>query len=224
MKGPLKIVLPAVVLTMLSGCASSDFMAQRGRDAADIFTLTIGAGSGLKVRVGPIQPAIFQTADMAGLRAGQWLSNGNMLTDNNDASSLLPIIQKPRYSDPVVEHVFSRGRHKVSDYRTEKVIPHSRPQPTFWDSAFGHEIFSHGPGSMSRRRGKDIHAVSPYPFYTRGEPASYYTQIEVAGGLGLAIRLGFNPGELVDFIVGFSGGDLFGDDANPPPPGPPRPR
>ena len=212
MKASLHVTLVLPILILLGGCASSEFMTHRGRDAADIFTLTIGAGSGLKARVGPIQPGIFQTADMAGLRAGQWLSNGNLLTANNDVAGPLPVLTKPRYKDPLVTHVFTQGEHRVSDYRTPEVTPYSRPHTTFWESAFGHNVFSHGPGSISRARGKDIFAMSPFPFYTHGAPASYYTQVEVAGGLGMAIRIGFNPGELVDFVAGFTGADLFGDD------------
>ena len=34
----------------------------------------------------------------------------------------------------------------------------------------------------------------------------------MAGGLGLTARLGFNPGELADFIVGWFGSDLYDDD------------
>ena len=36
--------------------------------------------------------------------------------------------------------------------------------------------------------------------------------MEVAAGLVGGIRLGFNPGELLDFIMGFLGLDLYGDD------------
>jgi hypothetical protein len=40
----------------------------------------------------------------------------------------------------------------------------------------------------------------------------YYTEIEAVAGLGGSLRLGFNPGELLDFIVGWVGLDLFDDD------------
>ncbi|MBW7907400.1 MAG: hypothetical protein H3C50_00545 [Kiritimatiellae bacterium] len=44
-----------------------------------------------------------------------------------------------------------------------------------------------------------------------GSP-SYYTQIEVAGGLLLNVRLGFNPVELLDFLLGWVAVDIFDDD------------
>ena len=43
---------------------------------------------------------------------------------------------------------------------------------------------------------------------------SYLTQIEAVVGLGPTIRLGFNPGELLDFFFGWTTLDLFQDDLN----------
>ncbi len=40
----------------------------------------------------------------------------------------------------------------------------------------------------------------------------YYTQIEAVAGVGGGVRLGFNPGELLDFLFGLLGADVFGDD------------
>ncbi len=215
MKPRLCILVALALLPFVGGCATSNYGANRGWDAADIFTFTLGAGSGVKARVGPIQPAIFQNADMVGLRCGQWLADGNLTAVNNDASGPLPVITRPNYGDAVVGHVFTTGSYTVDEYRTRDIVPHSRPHWTHWDSAFGHEIFSHGPDSVSHARGKDILAMSPFPFYSNGSPAPYYTQIELAVGLGLALRIGLNIGELVDFILGFSGADLYGDDYTP---------
>jgi hypothetical protein len=40
----------------------------------------------------------------------------------------------------------------------------------------------------------------------------YFTQLEVVVGLGLSARLGFNPGELLDFTLGWFGIDIYNDD------------
>ena len=37
-------------------------------------------------------------------------------------------------------------------------------------------------------------------------------QFEVAAGLGGTVRLGFNPGEFIDFICGWFTIDIYGDD------------
>ncbi len=57
---------------MGSGCATSGYFAARLGDAADIFTATLGVGAGVKVRVGPIQPAFIYSDDVVGLRGGRF--------------------------------------------------------------------------------------------------------------------------------------------------------
>ena len=52
--------------------------------------------------------------------------------------------------------------------------------------------------------------------------ASYYTQAEVAAGLWWTLRLGINPGEALDFLLGWLRIDLFDDDVNRPGRRPPR--
>jgi hypothetical protein len=41
---------------------------------------------------------------------------------------------------------------------------------------------------------------------------AYFTQIEVVVGLGGSVKLGFNPGELLDFLLGWTTLDIFHDD------------
>ena len=43
-------------------------------------------------------------------------------------------------------------------------------------------------------------------------PHPYWTQIEIQAALGLSLRLGFNPGELLDFILGWTTMDIYNDD------------
>ena len=40
----------------------------------------------------------------------------------------------------------------------------------------------------------------------------YYTDIQIALGIGYGARLGFNPGELVDLLLGCIGIDIYKDD------------
>ena len=46
----------------------------------------------------------------------------------------------------------------------------------------------------------------------RGERPWYYTGLEAVAGAGLTFRLGLNPGELLDFVLGWTTLDIFGDD------------
>jgi hypothetical protein len=41
---------------------------------------------------------------------------------------------------------------------------------------------------------------------------SYFTQIEAVAGLGGTVKIGFNPGELIDFLLGWIKIDIFKDD------------
>ena len=72
-------------------------------------------------------------------------------------------------------------------------------------------------GERSAVRGKNVaYRPSGIPFWDPPPPESSnparWTQIEVAAGLLGGVRLGFNPGELLDFVLGFFGVDLYGDD------------
>jgi hypothetical protein len=50
--------------------------------------------------------------------------------------------------------------------------------------------------------GRRWYDVAPY----------YFTQVELVVGMGLSVRLGVNPGELLDFALGCLGADIYGDD------------
>jgi len=158
-----------------AGCSTPGYLADRGRDLADVATLTLGTGAGAKVRVGPLQAAAFSNSDLVGLRASQFLVDGNGLVFNDERYGFLP-------------------------FREEGA----------W---FGNEAFNHGLNSVSTRRGKQVLARSPLPLVVIGSGAPFYTQIEIAGGLCFTARVGLNPGELLDFFLGWAHVDIYGDDS-----------
>lgn len=167
-------------LLLAAGCASPGYWIDRRRDAADIFTATIGGGAGAKVRAGPLQLAMVENADIIGLKSGAFLADGNSLIINHELYTL--------------------------------------PIP-LTDVGFGYETYSPGPWTPAYERGKYVRAESKFPciILAEGNPA-YYTQLEVVAGLGLTARLGANPGELLDFILGWTGVDIFNDDLSVRPP------
>ena len=81
----------------------------------------------------------------------------------------------------------------------------------------GFDISNHG--EVVTQRGKEFSVATaflPTGWYDTDSmsklPLHYFTQIEVTAGAGLGFRVGFNPGELVDFILGWATLDLFKDD------------
>ena len=78
---------------------------------------------------------------------------------------------------------------------------------------FGHETFAHNcRHATSWQRGKGFIAHAPLPILGVAKQPEYYTQIEVVVGMFGSIRLGFNPGELLDFALGWTTLDIYSDD------------
>jgi len=106
-------------------------------------------------------------------------------------------------------------------------IAHGTPSFTIETTVYSWEIFyPQGHRGHPDDRNKSFEPVG-YPFVSyipsitigTGEKAaerppsySYYTQIDAfAGALG-GLRVGFNPGELVDFLLGWTTLDIYNDD------------
>ncbi len=169
-------------LAAISTGCATPYMVDRGRDAADIFTAAAGAGIGAKARVGPVGLGLLGNADWIGLRGGQLIA----YSDEGERYELCPTIS---------------------------------PCPTATGSCIGMsagDVFQSSPDGTAFARGKWYKAhspIMPIAVFT-GPPIThpFYTQIEVVLGLGATIRLGFNPGELLDFFLGWFTIDIYNDD------------
>jgi len=178
----------------LCGCSSTGhYWLDRSRDAADVVTATVGMGFGVKARCGPVNVGLFQGVDSSGLRGGEWR---------------VPL------------------GHDFNPYELTL-------------TAFSTELFGPFPRQVSKRRGKFFVAQGflgltlagrerhgswrglddagrRTVFFPKGllerELVPYYTQVEIAAGLFDSFRLGVNPGELLDFVLGWMCVDLWGDD------------
>ena len=162
------------VTICFTGCASP-YLADRGRDAADVFTLSAGPGAGIKARVGPVATGLFGGWDSYGLRGGRIL-DGPYPTGCESVPYMMNSLD------------LTLLLTDLSDL--------------------------HDPDLRSRRKEYSSDTVCLYPVNRdqRSAPLHYYTQLEVALGIGLTVRLGINLGELVDFIVGWTSYDILKDD------------
>ena len=162
---------PVLILAVLSGCAQRPgYFADRGRDAADIFTATAGYGLGAKAELGPLQIGLIGDRDLWGLRGGAVDSFDK--TENWEASVVFTTVLHFSPENPSVEE---RGKELC--------------------------LGSVGPILVEQASSKGSE-----------NDGSYYTQIEVAAGAGLNLRLGVNPGEMLDFALGWFGVDIYGAD------------
>ena len=180
-------VFVLVALTIASaGCG---YLSDRGRDVADVFTLTIGGGLGGTARVGPVHTGLFLGADVAGVRGG-----GVDAIEGESVDLLLGF-----------------------------------PGPEGWYFA-SDEFAVASDDSIVRDRAKKYDAMGVCPFimvpsdpgqgppryvvpnYHGKYPYYYWTQMEVIFGLGVSVRAGLNPGEVVDFVLGWFCIDIYTDD------------
>lgn len=181
----------------LTGCASPGYMANRGRDAADIFTASAGAGIGAKVRIGPFGTGLLLDAPVAGLRGGDWLSAKNFANPGS------PI---PMSSD--VALLVVGGEEFVGSPTVQK-----RGKAFAAGMICGVNLPTHG--NLRERAevaDKIVHQTAPDAVHRSS--LAYLTQVEIVAGLGPSIRLGCNPGELLDFGLGWFGIDIFHDDVS----------
>lgn len=174
---------PALLLLLFTtGCATSPYLTDRARDAADIFTVTHGVNFGAKARVGPIHAGLLLGFDSFGLRAGQF--DWNYWDQGNFGSVTdfdVTFLSQEEFSVPWLTIARDRGKQLRSGGLCCIALPD--------------------------------YAISPDRPLSARAKIPYYTQVEVAGGFFIVgARAGFNPGELVDFLLGWTTLDIFDDD------------
>lgn len=189
----LKIQLVGSVFSAICACCSgcaTGYLADRARDGADIFTATLGAGLGGSVRAGPVCAGLVAQTDVAGLRGGRLFAGFPPEGDFYQVyATLIPLPWRPPDTPRQFGFESCATRPFVLDdcrsvYHTASTVP-CIIMPTVGDDNM------------------------PVDARTRWK---HLTQVEALLGLGPSLRLGFNPGELLDFILGWTTIDIFNDD------------
>ena len=115
-----RAVLLLALAAVTPGCVSGRaYFQDRVRDAADILTVTVGDGHGVKARVGPIQSGLFVNSDYAGLRGGEshrFWTDKDLLPTTFDVELLL--VSGERF-DP---ERFDRGRDRHKCFAASGVL------------------------------------------------------------------------------------------------------
>jgi hypothetical protein len=180
--------LPILVSLVMTGTGCS-YLSDRGRDAADMFTLTGGFGLGATARVGPVRAGLYAGEDLVGLKGGELIWGGDTTTSGTFVIGPIPGLMG-------IEEFRTRSDEAAVESRSKWYQANPSPNYPFIMTPSGQN--SQPYHTTPDYRGK-------YPYY-------YWTQMEVAVGLGVSVRAGFNPGELVDFVLGWFGTDIYGDD------------
>jgi hypothetical protein len=183
----------ALVLGMLaagSGCVSPrGYLLDRWADAKDVFTASVGTGGGARARVGPLNAGLFLNSDLAGLRGGECfrLSDGPLIGGDSDGVLLL------FYGDQFDLRYLAIDTSGKTGTRYQAVGDRLAERHKSYQSGI-------------------MPLPSPLTLFEFPKTPYYYTQLEVAVGVGGTLRLGFNPGELLDFLLGWTTLDIFRDD------------
>lgn len=173
-----------------TGCSSlSGYLVDRGRDAADVLTVTMGGGALVQIRLGPLPIGLLDTGDIVGLRYGEAFCR----EPNWDKSEEHDVTLATVIAAPVVLVMGAIWWDRNNEWPLG-----------YFEKLDSYRIYENNfPLSETQlRRNKGTGLLS--------SPNCY--QVEGVIGLGVIMRAGVNAGELLDFMLGWSTLDIFEDD------------
>ena len=170
---------------LIAGCST-----HRTNDWKDVCNATVGESYGISVRLGPIRTGLYSGRDDKGLRSG--------VTGNTTG-------QIANYD----YYWLFYGREHFDGWRDAR-DPRVRRKVVAAEYFFPCFIIPEAENPYAKSM---VYGDQAYNKLTDGSRNyAYWTQLDIAMGLGDGFRLGFNPGELLDALLGYVGIDIYGDD------------
>ena len=215
-------MIPIVIAFLLATACSGHYLKNRSRDFADIGTLEVQTKSyGASVRLGPIQAGLSYKSPEGrtyGLRGGHF-------GRHNTAEFTALIFGADYFTAGPMKNLQNDGIPEENKNK-QAILPGAASSEDIEEleeltaSAGGFENIA-----ILRNRKKQYRARSPFgttiPLIKKKSvlkkkegfaPGYYFTQIDFSTGLYFGVRIGINPGELLDFILGWFTIDIYDDD------------
>ena len=199
MRKTLLYSISILLISTISGCQSA-YWNDRGNDCLDIFYCSYGRGIGVKPRIGPIavSPIHFYEASK-GFRGGESYSN---CEGDIDSSYIMPFTYLEGFRGG--KNAYERNKSYTAKGAIIFTIPENYSGSNWINFSF--------PDEFNLNEKPKLKQQDCYSKKTSLHPYSYYTDVEILLALGGGIKAGCNPGELLDFIIGWTTIDIYGDD------------
>jgi hypothetical protein len=205
----------ALVVAAMTGCASTKtYFVDRGRDAADILTCTIGKGGGATAKIGPVHAGLFIGVEHVGLRGGELISDWK---DDRAIRMLFdPLILMPGGDGPSFGCDSFDGVQRLYDWKTDEEFGACMKKPGGPDAtmawARGKKYYYDGVFPFVMLPSHRFMNLSDHGYKPDRYPVASFFQVDVAAGMYYTVRVGVNPAELLDFLLGWFGIDILRDD------------
>lgn len=174
-----------------SGCASSGYLKDRMRDGADVFTLSVQRGVGVDAQASFLTVALGFESTYLGLEDGRMINNWT-----HEGFAILPTEKDDQGTTFACGLVLLSMKANMNPSSTGHCYQGERNKRYSGFYLCGLPIGVNPLGMSSDT------LYSPHSA----------TKIEIGASLGLGLRFGFNPGELLDFLLGWTTLDIYNDD------------
>ena len=198
-------------ITLTSGCAT--YIRDRVADAGDIFNVTVGEGLGVTAKAGPVHTGLGYCKDYYGLRCGEiikpdWEWSCWDYGKYQSWDMALVIFASSGFVPNECNNLPKRAEARWKTFQSEWLDWNVGGGFTpFLDFPLGQYVVKCSPSQLAQFGLDDGVSLK-----VKTSCLPQMTQLDLTIGVGVSIRLGFNPGELLDFALGFVGLDLYDDD------------